>query len=328
MEPGTPAESRPVEQDQFHLWVRRRRESVSLRLATSPDNPSRTAALYPFTWTEYLLGSTPLILESAAFSPLLPGEAPERSLPLYLVVFRASNPTPDSLEAALMLTWECGWPEPIPDSTFDFQHDNLCLTGSLGSPGRPNRQGIAVPDLHYMGIYQQGIEPWEPRSERDELCKVVEDFTDDGELDPRVVRATPHGAAAWVKFDLEPGETKEIPFVIAWHFPTYETGIAVGAERRYTQYLGRYRPDNAIVWLAEQAVQHYGAETANYRYWMQQLSDWQAGLGDNAADVCGALDSVVGAGTIWPVDRPLELARSVPPAQQALASTVWPEIAP
>jgi hypothetical protein len=184
------------------------------------------------------------------------------------------------MDVALLLTWACGWPDLVPDARYDMQHDNLCITGSIGSPGSPNRQGIAVPDLHYVGIYQQGVEPWVVPAEEEE---VLEDFAEDGELDSRVVRSTPHGAAAWLKFSLEPGETKEAPFVLAWHFPIYDAGPASGQPRYYTQFLGRQRPDNAIVWLAEQAFQHFGAETANYRYWYQTVRDWQDASGKGAS---------------------------------------------
>jgi len=255
--------------NRFYVWSQ---EKVTT-LATSLSQ----RGLFPFTWMEWDVNGLPIRLESLSFSPLLPAQSVERSLPLHLVVFRANNPTNRPIETALMLTWACGWPELIQDAVYDFQHDNLCLTGSLGSPKSLNRQGVAIPDLHYMGIYQQGIEPWSvPGDEPD----VVEDFAEDGELDPRVARAEPHGLAAWVKFNLEPHETKEVPYVLPWHFPQYERGDY----RHYTQFLGRHRPDNAIVWLAEQAVQHYGAETANYRYWIQQISDWQRELGENAAN--------------------------------------------
>jgi non-lysosomal glucosylceramidase len=284
---------------------------------------SQRASLFPLAWAAYPLDSWPIVLESVSFSPLLPGDAPERSLPLHLVVFRAHNPTDELLEAALMLTWACGWPEMVPDAAFDFQHDNLCLTGSLGSPGSPNRQGIAVPDLHYMGIYEQGIEPWTVPAEESEI---VDDFAEQGELDPRVVRSTPHGAAAWVKFDLEPGETKETPFVLAWHFPQYTVGPAAGHWRTYTQHLGRHRPDNAIVWLAEQAVQHYGAQVANYRHWLQQIRDWHEELGPRVRDVCDALEAVISASTVWPQDGSITTVETVGPAHLELAKSVWPEL--
>jgi uncharacterized protein (DUF608 family) len=141
----------------------------------------------------------------------------------------------------------------------------------MGDPDSPNRMGIAVPDLHSEGIFKQGMEPWDVSAGDMGLW---EDFIEDGELDPAVVRGAPQGAAAWVKFDLESGETKEIPFVIVWHFPNLETGPFAGSARYYTQFLGKIRPDNAVVWLAEEVVQNYGTESANYRHWIDSISDW------------------------------------------------------
>lgn len=326
MEPALPARTDPaaVKQDRFHVWARQGPKTFSQPLVAKVSSPFLQACLYPVTWTAFPLDSFPITLESAGFSPLLPGDSAERSLPIYIMVFRANNPTSDSIEVAMMLTWACGWPKLVKDSTFDFQHDNLCLTGSLGSPTSQNRQGIAVPDVHYVGIFQQGIEQWVVP---DEEAEVLEDFAEDGELDPRIVGSTPHGAAAaWVKFDLDPGETKEAPFVLAWHFPQYESGPAAGKWRRYTRYLGRHRPDNAIVWLAEQAVQRYGAETANYKYWMQQLRDWQHELGPEAGEVCAAIEAVVRVGTIWPHEGELAVTGDLTAEQRKRVSSVWPDL--
>jgi non-lysosomal glucosylceramidase len=85
-----------------------------------------------------------------------------------------------------------------------------------------------------------------------------------------------------VKFELDPGETKEIPFVLCWHFPLYESGPAEREARFYTQFLGKRRPDNAVVWLAEQAVENYGTEAATYRHWIKQIEDWQASVLQNS----------------------------------------------
>jgi non-lysosomal glucosylceramidase len=292
MNPGEPETDLPVPQDLFHLWYRQGTRADAFSLRTTRFNPFHDRScpldplqcrLFPFTWTAWRAASDsgrpaaapPILLETLSFSPLMPHSPMESGLPVYVIVWRAHNPTQRPLEAALMLTWACGWPDLVPNAVFDFQHDNLCLTGSLGDPAHPERQGIAVPDLHYEGIYQQGIEPWEPGQNETEVWA---DFAQDGELDPAVARARPQGAAAWVKFNLDPQETKEIPFVLAWHFPDYKTGAAAGRLRYYTQFLGKRRPDNAIVWLAEQAVQNYHTETPQYRHWIQQIEDWHRRL--------------------------------------------------
>jgi non-lysosomal glucosylceramidase len=341
MEPGQPERNEPVRLSRFHLWCGQGRQASARILQTSDTEPLvfPQRHLFPFTWTRYDGLDVPVHLESLAFSPLMAGQYRESSLPVYAVVFRAHNPTDLPLEASLMLTWACGWPDQVEGATFDFQHDNLCLTGSLGDPGSPNRQGIAVPDLHYMSIYQQGIEPWDVPGG---LQDIWNDFAEDGELDPSIARRTPQGAAAWVKFELDPGETKEVPFVLVWHFPEYASGLGAGQPRYYTQFLEKVRPDNAVVWLAEEVVQHYGAETANYRYWMQQIQDWQRSVLEDprlpASAQCERMNSLVimlAEDTVWTEDGRFVFASSAVRGGMDLAGRVdldlllqnWPHLA-
>ena len=114
-----------------------------------------------------------------------------------------------------------------------------------------------------------------------DLDQIIQDFEDDGELDPRNVSHDNQGAAAYIKFKLEPNEIREIPCVVAWHYPYFATGDLAGEPKFYVQHLGRFRPDNAIVWLAEQAYEDYGTEAATYTHWMRQISDWHATIKDS-----------------------------------------------
>jgi hypothetical protein len=322
VEPSQPEVNVPAPHGRFYAWGRQGHNVAFSPLAG--DAVLQQQSLFPLAWTSFNT-ALPVRFECCSFSPLLPGEGLERSLPLYVMVFRAQNPTGRRVETALMLTWACGWPLPIPEAAFDFQHDNLCLTGSLGAPGEVNRQGIAVPDLHYAGIYQQSIEPWAvPHDE----AEIIEEFAADGELGPRVARGERQGAAAWVKFTLDAGETQEIPFIVALHTPHYENG----EPRHYTQYLGRRRPDNAVVWLAEQAVQRFGAETPNYRYWMQQIEDWHRRLTPSGAGRIHALSALLETGLTWTDGGFPQFALEDRPTLESLLEEsalreTWPDIA-
>lgn len=279
-------------------------------------------------------------LEGLLFSPVIVGAHRESSQPIYVMAWRVHNPSPEPLQAAMMLTWAYGWPDPVHGAVFDFQHDNLCLTGSLGKLDRYNRQAVAVPDLHYIGIYKQGIEPWDVSSDGTAL---LADFAEDGELDPAVARGDTQGVAAWVKFALAPGETKEVPFIVVWHFPFYDAGPLAGKPRYYTQYLGKRRPDNAVVWLAEQAVQHYGGGSPNYHYWLQRIADWHtAVLADKSATpeqhgaAINRLAAILRADTVWSDDGHFALTGPDSVENQAVRELLtydlpfgilWPRIA-
>ncbi len=280
-----------VPQNRFGLWSRIKGRSGFTSLDNS--NFRERAHLFPCTWVDHCV-EAPLQLESQWFSPVIPEHDRESSLPIQLVVFRIKNNSPSRVESALMLSWCCGWSDIDKDVAFDLQHDNLCLTGALGVTGSPNRQGIALPDLHSEGIYLQSVEPWASNVAKSEEEEIWADFAEDGELDPRVAKPNGQAAAAWVKFDIEPDEVKEIPFVIAWHYPLYQHGPFKDQTKYYTQFLGRYRPDNSIVWLAEQAFQNYGTEAATYKHWMRQIQDWHESLAthNNPAQCAKSVNSM------------------------------------
>lgn len=259
--------------------------------------------LFPVTWTRFEHPHLLLDVQNLSFSPVIPGTLREASLPLYVVLWRVTNPSPHSVECSLMLTFTARWPHALPRAGFDLQHDNLCITGALGDPEHWNRVGIAVPDLHSEGIYLQGMEPWDARSSGEDLWA---DFAQDGELEPQFRQFQEPGAAAWVKFTLEPGEAREIPFVIMWHLPIYESGPEKGEARYYTQFLSKRRPDNAVVWLAEEALENFGQEWPNWRYWLFQIMDWHASLaGDprfplnQPGPALNLLAALLEADTVW-----------------------------
>ncbi len=78
--------------------------------------------------------------------------------------------------------------------------------------------------------------------------------------------ATQVGAAIALRFTLAPGETRQMPLVLAWDFPVTEFAEGVEYYRRYTDFFGR---DGQNAWaIATDAL-------AQYETWQRQIQQWQ-----------------------------------------------------
>jgi non-lysosomal glucosylceramidase len=109
---------------------------------------------------------------------------------------------------------------------------------------------------------------WNPADDGSDLWQ---NFAWDGSLSNRADE-TPASegeqvaAAIAVRFRLNPGETRQIPFVVAWDFPVTKFAPGVEYNRRYTDFFGR-SGQNAWV-IASTALEHY-------KSWRQQIQTWQ-----------------------------------------------------
>lgn len=110
---------------------------------------------------------------------------------------------------------------------------------------------------------------WNPIGDGGDLWS---SFAADGSL-PDVEDLTPAttteqiGAALAVRFTLNPGQTRQIPFVLAWDFPVTEFAAGVEYFRRYTDFFGR-TGDKAWT-IARTALKHYPT-------WREKIQAWQA----------------------------------------------------
>ncbi|WP_416667032.1 GH116 family glycosyl hydrolase [Egbenema bharatensis] len=127
-------------------------------------------------------------------------------------------------------------------------------------------------------------------------------FAEDGSL-PNLEDETPAeeqeqvGVALALRFTLAPGETKQIPFVLAWDLPVTEFAEGVKYDRRYTDFFGR---SGKNAWtIAQTGLQHY-------KTWQQQIQHWQQPILDRRdlpnwfkMALFNELYDLASGGTLW-----------------------------
>jgi len=249
-------------------------------------------ALYPRSWFQYRdVFETDLTCEQ--FSPILPQNYRESSYPLTIFLWTAHNPTDQPVTLSIMLSWQnmVGWftnalksPEvklrddgspvydyqPRLESRGNSNHwvdgAGCVMNGRRSSPIAEGEGQLAiVSDPSLETFYHMR---WNPQGDGSDLWN---SFAQDGSL-PNIADETPAGSdeqigvAIAVRLQLAPGETQQIPVVLAWDLPVTEFAEGVQYFRRYTDFFGR---------TGDQALQIAQAGLVEYPTWQAQIQQWQ-----------------------------------------------------
>lgn len=74
-----------------------------------------------------------------------------------------------------------------------------------------------------------------------------------------------------MRFTLQPGETRQIPFALAWDLPVTEFATGITYYRRYTDFFGW---DGGNGWaIASTALKHWQQWQSNIIKWQQPILD-------------------------------------------------------
>jgi non-lysosomal glucosylceramidase len=308
----------------------------------SDGNLHRTGtytARYPLSATHYE-GVFAASVSCEAFSPILPGDYRRTSYPVAVFVWTLHNPTDQPLTLSLMLSWRntCGWfTNTDPSASVHFRDDGSpehnyvpaigrsrgqCnrqvgaagLKGVLleGERAEPLAEGqgqwcLAVPDSDDLapgGVEVFRCSRWNPSGDGAELWTP---FARDGSIpDSDNNRHSgdddPASAALAVRCRLEPGETLELPVVIAWDLPVTSFASGTRALRRYTDVFGD-QGDNATA-IAAEALQ-------DWRQWRTAIEAWQAPVLDRTdlpeplrMALFNELYDLASGGSLWTAARP------------------------
>jgi non-lysosomal glucosylceramidase len=276
-----------------------------------PTNAGTYHALYPRSWFAYdQVWQAQLTCEQ--FSPIWAHSYQESSYPVAVFLWTAHNPTDRPLTLSILLTWQnlAGWftnalksPEvKVRDDGSPVYEYQARWGESRGNFNRligdEQRLGIvlgretdekAVSDRPAEGDGQWAIATplnphlaevfyhtrWNPIGDGADLWS---QFAQDGSLaniEDETAAGTGEqvGAAIAVRFTLKPGQTRQIPFILAWDLPVTEFAAGIEYFRRYTDFFGR-TGENAWT-IARTALKHHFTWREKILAWQQPILDRQ-----------------------------------------------------
>jgi non-lysosomal glucosylceramidase len=287
-------------------------------------------ALYPRSWFVYKnVFQAQLTCEQ--FSPIWAGNYQETSYPVAIFLWNVYNPTDAPITLSIMLTWQnmVGWftntlksPQvrvrddgspvyqyqaPWGESQGNYNQivENTqqfgCLLGQVGSD-EPLQEGdgtwcIATLKNPQLEVFHHSR--WNPEGTGEEIW---ESFAKDGSLpnylDPTpVTDNTQLGAAIALRFTLQPGETLDIPFVVAWDLPITEFAAGVNYYRRYTDFFDK-SGNNAWA-IASTALQEYQTWRSQIQTWQQPILDREDLPNWFKMALFNELYDLTSGGTLW-----------------------------
>nr|WP_290227441.1 GH116 family glycosyl hydrolase [Trichocoleus desertorum] len=262
-------------------------------------------ALYPRSWFVYS-GVFQAELTCQQFSPIWAHNYQEASYPIAVFEWTAHNPTDQPITLSIMLTWQnmVGWftnanksPEvKVRDDgspVYEYQprlgesqgnfnewvvdrHRVGCVLDRAGRDANANPQegegqwaiaSLAPPYTSEVFYHTR----WNPVGDGAEIWQT---FAQDGSLadcsdETPAAAGEQVGAAIAIRFILAPGESRQIPFVLAWDFPVTEFAAGIEYYRRYTDFFGR---NGQNAWsMVRTALKHYENWNAKIQAWQQPI---------------------------------------------------------
>ncbi len=228
---------------------------------------------YPFAQVHLADARLPVEALLEAFNPMIPLDTDNSSLPVAVLEYTIASRATSALEvavafsvmnpvgcAAVTLTGGRRGAH-FGQNVNEFRREGglagLMMTSKKYPPDSPRFGSLALVtrdgDLSYRL-------QWEHGSWWDELHKWWDEFLEKGRFPNNASRPSEEGfteyATVAVHFSLEPGESRKVPFVLAWHFPNVE--INWSADARGTVLKNHYGTRWPSAWApAAYLFEHY-----------------------------------------------------------------------
>ena len=247
----------------FAVAVRRPADKPVLRaMQTTPMGPFPAMKSlsfrgeYPFGWYKFEDPELPVKITMEAFSPLVPLDARNSAIPCAIFNLAAENPTDKPIDVTFLAAQQNavgyrgdgpidsrayagygGNLNEVLHETPDKEHSNVPATILHMTSNKPdNSPGSGDMALAVMG-HAEGAASWE------NLEDLGTDLSEDGDLSgPKTAGPTEDGktidGALALRFTLQPGQKRVVPFVLTWYFPNARHGNGGwgGPGNRYGHY--------------------------------------------------------------------------------------------
>lgn len=300
----------------------------------------RYSALFPFSQYDYPKFQGNIRLTQ--FSPFIPGNTRESSLPILISSFHVENNTDKDMETTVVFTWPnlLGWGQRAkgednstwkftPDSTGNYnrvvetddymgilflreqpaEDSNLNGQMFLATPKQP---GVEISYDTNVNAQSDGSKIWQPLSTKGSLSN--DDTVKITGKDDKTA------AAIAVKLRLQPGEVRDIPFVLTLDLPEDKL-LSKRYNAYYTRFFGK-EGKNAQA-IAEEALKNYVEWTAKIQAWHKAISENKRLPEHLKTALINELYYVIAGGTIWDAETGLLAYLESPDYWNYLTTDVW-----
>jgi len=208
---------------------------------------------FPFAKVTLNGPNFPVEAELEAWSPFIPGNVDDSSLPMAIVHVRLTNRSERTLAAQLSFSQQN-----IAGKTTKIETNDRLTRVITGDDPARGRMTYSVPLKAYGSTVRWHPAYWHGQGG---LNYYVKDFVEQGKLPPS--SDGPGGVSTFaVAFDLKPGESKTVPYIITWYFP----------ERQGARYYYATRFENAAA-VADYFLEHQRRLLEETRAFQRALYD-------------------------------------------------------
>jgi non-lysosomal glucosylceramidase len=247
-------------------------------------------SLPPAVEMRYVDQDLPYELSVTGYSPLIPHDYENSNLPVAVFVYHLKNPTKEPLETSIAFSFQnnIGWSDTRKyESTFNEVFREQGLRGIL-----LRRNGTAIPEEHRGELAIAApenagsvsyLKEWDAGGNGSDFFTPFSSGGGFGSHDTSVAGDRQKAGAIAVKVILAPGESKDIPFFLTWHYSKIDLRD-MGVTSFGTIKEGKEVPFDLTGWSQRFAARYSNAKSLiskaaqSYAQWWSAIHEFHSGM--------------------------------------------------